>query len=239
MNGSTSETTACPLSEVIYGLYTGMDGRKGLVQFGSFRLKIHGTYPEAPESPFYINLRVPENKGTLTEGQVYHIAVLMAERVWLMYPDPAERPDFLCGLPKAGEPFVEVMSRITRIPVLKLHKRGEGDIRRIVATSDICPGNGQKVLVVDDLITNAKSKLEGVDALRSADYVVNEVLVFLKRGGEECENELARHSLRLTSVTTLEKMLSTLQELDCITRGLRDECLAYQDELDAYVKVRS
>ncbi len=235
MDRSTSETTGHLLDEVIHGLFTGMEGQEGQIQFGSFRLKIHGTYPDASESPFYINLRVQDNKGTLTEGQVYHIAVLLAERVWLMYSDPSERPDFLCGLPKAGEPFVEVMSHITKIPVLKLHKRGEGDNRRIVATSDIYPGNGRKVLVVDDLITNAKSKLEGVSALRCADYLVNDVLVFLNRGGEECVNELARHSLRLTHVTTLEKMLNTLQSLGCISAELCDQCLAYQAELDAYV----
>lgn len=175
-----------------------------------FRMKIHETKPEVPLSPIYINLRVKENKeGPLTQEDVARMVYFFHELIKRRHLTFAG----IAGVPRAGEPFAEsLQSRFYHaykqmIPVLTLGK-DESDGKRAIGQVQKVQGlpRGTRVLLVDDLITQSKSKLEAVRQLRNAGFIVEDCIVFLDReqGGPL---EMHKEGVRLHSVTTLTYML--------------------------------
>lgn len=203
----------------------------GAIKFGTFRLKLHETQPEAPQSPIYLTLRTanhPTNPGPLTDEVVEMIVGLMINQI------AEERIGYDCfvGIPEAGEPFADVLERIIGYNVnppqrLRLEKEQlESGKRRIgmAVTGNFKPGD--RVLVIDDLITQADSKLEAIKALEAQGLVIVYVLVLVDRmqGGKE---QLEEQGHKLVAIFTLDELLSFYVYEDYIPVGRADEVLKY------------
>lgn len=197
-----------------------------------FRLKLHETKPDAPLSPYYFNLRIPENKGgPLTYGDVdsigrlFHRALTRAE----------VRFDALCGVPRAGEPFAKVLQDLfyhsagnVSYPLITLDKI-EGERGRkigpVLRRRDVPPGS--IVLLVDDLITKADSKVEAINSLRDHGYDVKDLIVFLDRE-QGAKEELEKMGTRLHAIVTVTELLSIYQTGGLITERDMDAIRAYR-----------
>jgi uridine monophosphate synthetase len=85
---------------------------------------------------------------------------------------------------------------------------------------------GDRVVVLDDLITTGGSKLAAIAALEEAGLRVEDVVVLVDReqGGAE---DLAEHGYRLHAVLRLEQMLETLTLQRRISEDQRDEVLTF------------
>lgn len=154
----------------------------GAVKFGSFKLKLHEKNPDAPLSPIFFNFRTADNPkpGPLSNNIINRIAQAMygiACQNQIKY-------DCLAGVPRAGDPFASAFSFTPSsgisIPLLTLGKKEEGDRRWVEGIS----GNfqsGQKVLLIDDLITGADSKLEAIQVLEDAGLEIAGIIVILDR----------------------------------------------------------
>jgi len=150
-----------------------------------FRLKLHETNPNAPLSPLYFNLRIADNKhGPLSYTELQTMADFMA--VYLYCNEI--KFDGICGIPRAGEPIAEEIQKILfntykrTVPRVVLDKYEGDQVRRIGSvrdTGELAPGS--KVLLVDDLITKADSKVEATERLRESGYKVEQCIVFLDR----------------------------------------------------------
>lgn len=175
----------------------------GAVQFGAFRYKYHETNPELPPEPSYLNLRKPP-KGPLTDDLIDRLGVALHHAASLMQVEYKT----VVGVPEAGDPLAAAFAKamgVGRVPQLWLGKEERDGERRIV------PGSlaehmaragiksGDRVLLVDDLITRAHSKLEAAEALQSEGLVVKDVAVLVDReqGGREA---LEKAGLRLHAV---------------------------------------
>ena len=111
-------------------------------------------------------------------------------------------PDVIAGTATAGIPHAAFIAQKLKIPMVyvrsepKNHGRGnqiEGAIKR-----------GQKVIVVEDLISTAGSSLRVVEALRKAGAKVeNEVAIFTYRL-KEAEDNLKNAKVKLYVLTDLE-----------------------------------
>ena len=125
------------LADVIYD--------RGAIKFGAFRLKLHEKNPDAPLSPIYITLRRPPD-GPLTDEDIEAIG----QELYALVTKKKVLFDFVAGIPRAGEPIAEVVSRLSRRPLLKLGKKIEGDTRKIdsIISGEYRPG--QLVLLVTD-----------------------------------------------------------------------------------------
>jgi len=138
----------------------------GAIKFGEFKLKMHEKYPRAPRSPIYLNLRIPP-KGELTDDLVSEIGKQLFDLV---------DSENLCyqrvvGLPKAGNPLAEafiIASDGILLPeeLLYLEKEETETVRRILPDIEGVFQDGEIILVLDDLITGADTKIEGIEALR-------------------------------------------------------------------------
>lgn len=197
----------------------------GAVKFGAFKLKLHETHPDAPLSPIYFNLRTADNPkpGPLGETELEMIGRVLRD----ITEDPAIDFNALAGVPNAGDPFARALNRALRIPVpvIKLRKEQHDGGRSIVGIEDRDGFEDGAVLVVDDLITGADSKLEAIRVL-DRDYVAHQVLVLIDReqGGRET---LEQNGVDLFSAFTMSQLLDFYVEAKLLDSGKRDEVKQY------------
>lgn len=149
-----------------------------------FRLALHDTNPTAPLSPIYFNLRTRGNKkGPLLKKHVDAIAtelLALASKHRLRY-------DAIAGIPRAGTPFAKAMVRISQetdpkayVNIRKVSSKTRAMRSEPISIEHIEAGT-KRVLLVDDLITRADTKLIAIKALRDAGFEVAGVVVFLDR----------------------------------------------------------
>jgi len=145
------------------------------IKFGAFRMKLHETNPTAPLSPIYIDLRILRSFPKTMDAAI------------VLYIDIVKNLSFdiLADVPTAATPIVAILSNRIQVPMIspRRDEKGHGIVRKIDGVFQ----PGQTALLVDDLITQAHSKLETIRSLEENGLKVNEVVVLVDReqGGPE------------------------------------------------------
>jgi uridine monophosphate synthetase len=183
----------------------------GCVRFGDF------TLVSGQRSPIYLDFRL-----LVSNPQVLRkIAQAYAE---LLRPLAFDR---LAAIPYAALPIGTAVAMEMMVPLVYPRKevkeygtgKGiEGDFER-----------GERIVVLDDLITTGGSKLQAIAPLEEAGLVVEDVVVLVDReqgGGEELEAQ----GYRLHSFLRLREMLQVLAGRGRISPEQRDEVIAFLDE---------
>lgn len=194
----------------------------GAIKFGAFRLKLHEKNPDAPLSPIYITLRKPEAGGPLTDEDVEAIG----QELYTIVKKKKILFDLVAGIPRAGEPLAEVVSRLSGRPLLKLGKKIEGDTRKIdsIVSGECRPS--QFVLIVDDLVTEADTKKEAIGVCEEAKLIVAGVVVLVDRqqGGTE---QLKDAGYDLYAAFPLSVLLGYYVRVGRIDQTKHDEVMDY------------
>lgn len=135
--------------------------------------------------------------------------------------------DVIAGGETAGIPFAAFLARSLGRPMVYVRKqtKAHGMASRVEGLLEA----DQRVLLVEDLITDAGSKLSFVEAIRQSGGVVRDVLVLFDRlqGGAEA---LACQGIRLHALTDMDEALAVAgqtgllsqEELGSIGRYLAD-----------------
>lgn len=145
----------------------------GALQFGTFKLA------SGMISPYYIDLRiVPSFPDAFTK--VCNLYSKMIEK-----EVGAENFDRIAGIPVAGMPFASVVAYQFKKPFLFIRKDVKMHGREKKIEGILMPGN--KVLLMDDLITTGMSLVDAAKTLRAEGGVINDVVVLVDReeGGKE------------------------------------------------------
>ncbi|HUD21030.1 MAG TPA: hypothetical protein VMQ44_03125 [Candidatus Saccharimonadales bacterium] len=200
----------------------------GAIKFGEFKLKLHETHPDAPLSPIYLNLRTLENPkpGPLTPEVVQLIGAELFEIADLN----CLHYDHVLGIPNAGDPLAEAFAHCAPVcwPVslLKMTKETGGDKRHIGEIASGVYEADEKVLLIDDLITGADSKLEAIDRVEQAGLTVSNVLVLVDRqqGGA---SQLTNMGYSVYAVFEMAELLTTYVAKGFITQEKSDEVTTY------------
>jgi len=198
----------------------------GAIKFGAFRLKLHETQPDAPLSPIYLNLRTPDNKGgPLTPRILELIGTVLANLIGSLGIDF----NLIVGLPRAGDPIADAVHAALGRPDVRILRlvKSEGDGKRQI--TEIESGSftpGDRAIVIDDLVTKAGTKREGISVLENPGIQIAAVIVLVDReqGGRE-ELEKAGYAVHAAFMLT-ELLDMYVASLD-ITHSKRDEVLAY------------
>lgn len=183
-----------------------------------FKLALHERNPEAPLSPFYFNLRRVQSH----PDAMYMASGLMKEII------SGNVDDFhlVAGIPLAGTPFSVALSLLmNRGHVMpRMQPKGHG-------VSDLVDGDfheGQVVLLVDDLITEADSKLKAIDVLQRAGLVVRDIVVLIDReqGGKQ---KLEAAGFRVHPVITVTEIFSYLVSVGECSEATYKQVMQYLD----------
>lgn len=134
---------------------------------------------------------------------------------------------YVVGLPHAGEPFADALvyahrtvgQSVSLINMRKENRQG----RWYMGELENHPSFGD-VLVVDDMIAQASTKLQGIAVLREYGLNVAGVLVLLDRqqGGSEL---LRQAGIRVHALYSQDQLLDLYISEGCITPSVQDKLL--------------
>jgi orotate phosphoribosyltransferase len=124
-----------------------------------------------------------------------------------------ENFDRIAGVPLAGIPFASQIAYNLRKPFLYVRKdvRRHGRQRRVEGILV----SGDRVLLVDDLITTGLNLKKAADAIRAEGGVVTEVVALLDReeGGKA---KLEKSGVKIHTLLQMREVANTLYEIGAI-----------------------
>ena len=179
-----------------------------VVKFGEF------TLTSGNISPIYVNLRVlpsyPDSMAIVTEELVKAVKKL--------------KPEVIAGAETAGIPLATAISIKTKIPMIYVRKKPKS-----YGTNEQIEGvlkKDAKVILVDDMATNAFSKIKFIDGIKYSGGIVEDVLIVLDReqGGVEA---LAKENVKLHSLITLKELLNYMKENNILDESKYNEIMDY------------
>ncbi|MBS7617664.1 orotate phosphoribosyltransferase [Candidatus Bathyarchaeota archaeon] len=177
--------------------------RLGALKFGVFKLT------SGKISPYYIDLRlIPSHVEAFRK--ICDIYVRMVEE-----DIGLDSFDRIAGIPTAGIPFASVIAFRVEKPFLYVREevKAHGTGRNIEGVLN----SGDRVIVIDDLITTGKSILRAASMVEAEGGIVDKALVLMDReeGGRKA---LAKSGIRLFSLLTIKEASKILYQI-----GVLDE----------------
>jgi orotate phosphoribosyltransferase len=183
--------------------------RTGSLKFGTFKLT------SGLLSPYYVDLRlIPSSPEAFQRTVAMYVSVLE--------PDLVKRAERLAGVPTAGIAYAAVVALNLSKPLLYVRKeqKEHGRERRIEGL--LQPGD--RVIMLDDVVTTGKSLLEAADAIRAEGGTVEDAVVLLDRQ-QGAEVNLRENGVRLHSFTTMRRIADKLLSLGTIDERQHTEII--------------
>ncbi|MGA3290136.1 MAG: orotate phosphoribosyltransferase [Candidatus Bathyarchaeia archaeon] len=171
------------------------------IKFGVFKLS------NGKASPYYIDLRViPSFPDAFRE-----ICDFYAE--YITNQIGVKNFDRMAGVPLTGIVFASQVAYNLKKPFIYMRKgvRMHGRERRVEGIL----ASGDKVLLIDDLVTTGLTLKKAAEAVRAEGGVVTDAVVFLDReeGGNQ---QLEKNGINLHTLLKISEVANTLYELGAI-----------------------
>jgi orotate phosphoribosyltransferase len=184
--------------------------RIGAMKFGTFKLT------SGEISPYYMDLRIvpsfPEAFRRI--GDLY--VELIKSEVGI------DGFDRIAGIPTAGISFASIASYHLKKPFIYVRTTARQHGRGRCIEGILLPG--ERVLLMDDLITKGGSVLKAAEAVRAEGGVVTDAVVLMDRE-ENGKHNLSKDGIKLHYVLTTSELAHKMHDMEAITKEQLDTVL--------------
>ena len=183
--------------------------RTGSLRFGTFKLA------SGILSSYYVDMRLVPSDPEAFRRVIRYYTMILGTTL-------AKRAQRLAGIPTAGIAYAAVLAFNMSKPFLYVRKeeKEHGRGRRIEGI--LQPGD--RVLVLDDVITTGKNIIEAVEAIRSEGGIVEHTIVLLDReqGGKA---NLEKSGVKLHAFATMTHIAERLKAREMIDEAQLTEIM--------------
>ncbi|MCX8205504.1 MAG: orotate phosphoribosyltransferase [Candidatus Nezhaarchaeota archaeon] len=178
--------------------------------FGSFKLT------SGLDSPYYIDMRVIPSHPQMFDRLCDIYCRVIAEEV--------EGFDRVAGVPTAGVPFATLVAYKLKKPLIYVRKQQKlhGQLKMVEGV--LSPGD--RVLLVDDLVSTGDSALKTIKAVREAGGEVKDVVVLVDRE-QGAEPLLAKEGVRLHALVKVTEAARILRAKGLLERDKYEVIVSY------------
>jgi len=203
------------MSDKIYKLANALF-HSGALKIGSFKLKSGIT------SPYYLDLTWLLS----SPRDLEYLVNVIAEEIREI--SSSTRIDRLASIELKGALLLPGIISKVKIPGIVVRK----EEKTYGLTGRIAGGEvkkGEHVLFFDDVVTDGRSKMEGIKPLEQMGAKVEVILVVVDReqGGRE---KLEKMGYQLKSITTISSLIKSLLDSEVISREQAENILKYIDK---------
>ncbi len=187
----------------------------GIIESDSFKLG-NFTLKSGKSSPFYIDLRRIPSFPALFSKVIDRYEELASPLAF----------DAIAAIPTAGLPIGAALALRMAVPLVypRIPPKPHGAGNPIEGAWE----PGQRVLLLDDLVTRATSKLEAAEILRNNGLIVEDLVVLIERG--RAREELSGAGLTLYSAYHAASLIDTAEHLGLVDPQRGGELKGYLAE---------
>ncbi|HEY4657621.1 MAG TPA: orotate phosphoribosyltransferase [Candidatus Bathyarchaeia archaeon] len=189
--------------------------KTGALKFGLFTLS------GGKLSPYYLDLRILPSFPDAFQKSV-ELLVENAKKIVGV--------DKIAGIPTGGLPWASVLAFSLSKPLVYTRKDVKTHGRERKVEGVLSPGD--RVLLIDDVITTGKNTTTALQSLRGEGGVVEHALVLLDRE-EGGKSHLEASGVELHSVVRISEVAQKLLDMDAITKTQYGELTGQHDSGEA------
>jgi orotate phosphoribosyltransferase len=178
------------------------DVARDLLEIGAVKIKTsdYFTWTSGIKSPIYCDNRLtmsyPAVRKKITEAFCAQIEQMK------------EKPDIIAGCATAGIPHAAWLADHLDLPMIYIRSKPKGHGKGNQIEGELFPG--QKVLVIEDLISTGGSAIEAAKAVNAAGGNVLEVLAIFTYGLEVARYNFEAAALSYRTITNYDAMIKML-----------------------------
>ena len=170
----------------------------GVIQFGQFKLK------SGIDSPFYLDLRRIVSYPDVLRS--------ISEELWELAKD--KEFEHICGVPYAALSIASSISVLYSKPmIIKRKEQKDYGLKKMV---EGVFNQGDRCLIIEDVISSGISILETVDCLKDHGFEIKDLVTVVDRNQGGREN-LESKGYNVTSLFTINDMLDVLRSANRIS----------------------
>ncbi|HLR54158.1 MAG TPA: orotate phosphoribosyltransferase [Pseudogracilibacillus sp.] len=139
------------------------------------------------------------------------------------------KPDVIVGCATAGIPHAAWLAEALDVPMAYVRSKPKGHGKGNQIEGQIFPG--QKVLVIEDLISTGGSSIEAAEVLLEAGAEVLSVFAIFTYGLPKAEDAFQKAAVSFTTITGYDTLLSVLKNKNQINDREIQELLQWRDHL--------
>ena len=200
------------------------DASRALLSIGAVFLRPDEpfTWASGIKSPIYC-----DNRLILTAPEVRaNVERALADMISREFPEA----EVLMGTATAGIAHAAIAAHLLGLPMGYVRSGNKDHGRQNRIEGRLVPG--EKVVVVEDLISTGGSALEAVEALREAGAEVLGIAALFTYGMEKGKKRIAEHSVRAVCLTNFDEVVHSAAEDGAFPMSYIPALMAFRDNPD-------
>ncbi|RHW33716.1 orotate phosphoribosyltransferase [Oceanobacillus profundus] len=179
------------------------------------------TWTSGIKSPIYCDNRLTMSYPAVRKK----IVTAFAEKIAAM----EEKPDIIAGCATAGIPHAAWLAEKLDLPMVYVRSKPKGHGKGNQIEGKI--SRGQKVLVIEDLISTGGSSIESAKALQAEGADVLAVFAIFTYGLKKATDQFAAEAITFDTITNFDALIEALVEDGKLTTTNKSELLEWRNSL--------